>query len=646
MAASWPTPNDLYLFHEGNLFHSYRMLGSRVTTQDGVSGVLFRVWAPNAKQVWVAGDFNGWSGFQHPLEWVESSGGIWSLFIPGIGEGTVYKYQIQGADGSFRLKSDPYAFHSELRPDTASVVWSIDKYSWNDAKWQKQRKKQPSFNRPVNIYEVHLGSWKYIEPELFYDYEVMADDLIPYMLEMGYTHIELLPLAEHPFDRSWGYQATGYFSATSRYGRPEQLMAFIDRCHQNGIGVIMDWVPGHFCKDDHGLRLFDGSPLFEPADSRIAEKRGWGTLSFDFSKPEVVSYLISNAVFWMEVYHVDGIRVDAVASMINLHFDKSHEERTYNRYGGSENLEALDFIKKLNKTVFQYFPDALMIAEDSSDWPLVTAPIHVGGLGFNYKWNMGWMNDMLRYMQTETVHRKYHHNLITFSIMYAYSENFILPFSHDEVVHGKKSLLNKMPGDYWKKFANLRLLYGYMMSHPGKKLLFMGGEYGQFDEWKDLEDLDWELLEYEKHGQMHHYVKELNALYQKEPSLWQLDYDPSGFRWIDADNSEQSIISFIRAGSSEDEHIVVVSNFTEYVHYDYRIGVPEEGVYREILNSDREEFGGSHQINKQRIKAEPEPWHYLPYSIRITVPPLATVYLKYKKKSERGAPILCTTKNA
>ncbi|WP_438445685.1 1,4-alpha-glucan branching protein GlgB [Gorillibacterium sp. sgz5001074] len=636
MAVCNPTSHDLYLFHEGNLFHSYRTFGAHLETADGRAGVRFTVWAPHAVRVAVAGNFNGWDGSLHGMELLPESGGVWSLFIPELGEGDVYKYEITGADGRTRLKSDPYAFHSELRPHTASVVARLDQHQWGDAKWRRRTAKSPVFKQPVNVYEVHLGSWKYIENEVFYTYEEYARDLVEYVKEMGYTHIELLPLTEHPFDRSWGYQATGYYSATSRYGKPEQLMSFIDHCHQNGIGVLIDWVPGHFCKDDHGLRLFDGSPLYEHPDPNISEKTGWGTLAFDFSKPEVVSYLISNAVFWMDVYHVDGIRVDAVASMMSLCFDKSPDTAPRNMYGGFENLDALAFIKKMNKAVFQYFPNALMVAEDSSDYPLVTAPVHVGGLGFNYKWNMGWMNDVLKYMQKETVHRKHHHNLLTFSLMYAYSENYLLPFSHDEVVHGKKSLLNKMPGDYWQKFANLRLLYAYMMGHPGKKLLFMGGEFGQFDEWKDMEDLDWELLEYEKHQQMHGYVKQLNAVYAKEKALWEQDHHPNGFQWIDADNSGQSVLSFIRWSGSGEEHIVAVCNFTERVYHNYRIGVPAVGLYREILNTDLTPFGGSGQTNKARIQSMEEPLHGQPASISFTLPPLGAVWFKHKSNTRKG----------
>lgn len=630
MSISSPSEFDLHLFHEGSLYQAYRLLGARIMSINGCTGVEFTVWAPHARLVGVAGAFNGWDGTQNPMELLSDSGGMWRLFIPGLEEGTVYKYEITAPDGQRRLKSDPYAFYSELRPDTASIVARLDKFKWNDSRWRKKQEREPLFGRPLNIYEVHLGSWKYVESEVFYDYEFYAEELVRYVKELGYTHIELLPLTEHPFDRSWGYQTTGYYSATSRYGKPEQLMFLINHCHENGIGVILDWVPGHFCKDDHGLRLFDGTPLYEPADPNLAEKRGWGTLAFDFAKPEVVSFLISNAIFWMDVYHVDGIRVDAVASMIDLGFDQPEDQAPRNMYGGRENLDALGFLKKLNKAVFRYFPSALMIAEDSSAWPLVTAPVHAGGLGFNYKWNMGWMNDMLRYMQLETVHRKHHHNLLTFSLMYAYSENYVLPFSHDEVVHGKKSLLNKMPGDYWQKFANLRLLYAYMAAHPGKKLLFMGSEFGQFDEWKDLEDLDWELLTYPKHAEIHHYVKSLNAIYMKQKALWQLDHSQEGFRWIDADNAEQSVLSFIRQSRDGGEIMVVVCNFTERDYPDYRVGVPDSGLYQLVLNSDAAEFGGSDTQVKSRIRSEAVPFHGLPYSLQLSLPPLGAVWFKHK----------------
>ncbi len=625
-----PTAHDLHLFHEGNLHHSYRMMGAHPAQENGVTGVRFTVWAPHAKEVGISGDFNGWTADCHLMEPLLDSGGMWTLFVPGLEEGAVYKYRITGPDGRRFLKSDPYAFFSELRPRTASVVKSLEGFRWNDTRWRRKQEKEPVYAKPLNIYEVHLGSWKYIENEVFYTYEEYAQELVEYVKEMGYTHIELLPLTEHPFDRSWGYQATGYYSATSRYGQPEQLMFFINHCHENGIGVLLDWVPGHFCKDDHGLRLFDGTPLFEHPDPDIAEKRGWGTLGFDFGKPEVLSFLISNAIFWMDVYHVDGLRVDAVASMIDLAFDRDKAAAPRNAYGGNENLDALGFLKRLNKAVFQYFPGALMVAEDSSDWPMVTAPVHAGGLGFNYKWNMGWMNDVLRYMQLQPAERRHRHHLMTFSMMYAYAENYVLPFSHDEVVHGKKSLLNKMPGSYEEKFANLRVLYAYMAAHPGKKLLFMGSEFGQFDEWKDMEDLDWELVGYPMHGKTRHYVRSLNAIYMKEKAMWQQDHSPGGFQWIDADNAEQSVMSFVRWNKAGDELILAVLNFRETGYPEYRIGVPDAGIYRELLNSDAEEFGGSGGKTRSRLTTEAVPFHGQPCSIRIALPPFSALLFKHK----------------
>jgi 1,4-alpha-glucan branching enzyme len=457
----------------------------------------------------------------------------------------------------------------------------------------------------------------------------LADELIDYVVEMGYTHIELMPLAEHPFDRSWGYQATGYFSVTSRHGNPKDFMYFVDRCHSQGIGVIMDWVPGHFCKDDHGLRQFDGWPLYEYEDARKAEKVEWGTLTFDFGRPEVISYLISNAVFWMDMYHIDGIRVDAVASMLYLNFGRPAQDGVKNQWGGDDNPEAIAFLRKLNQVVFSYFPNALMMAEDSTDWPLVTAPIHDGGLGFNYKWNMGWMNDMLRYMQLDPINRRWHHKLITFSFMYTFSENYILPLSHDEVVHGKRSLLHKMPGDYWQKFANLRVLYGYMTGHPGKKLLFMGSEFGQFDEWKDLEELDWFLLkDYEMHAKTHQYVKALNHFYQKEAALWELDHHPDGFEWINPHDDSQSVVVFLRKGKKASDDLILVCNFTPVTHPDYRIGVPRAGVYQEVFNSDRVEYGGSGQANQEKLLSDQQHWHERGNSLSIVIPPLAAIYLK------------------
>ncbi|MFH5184679.1 1,4-alpha-glucan branching protein GlgB [Paenibacillus sp. TAB 01] len=638
-----PGSEDLYLFHEGSLYQSYKVMGAQFTEHEGTRGVRFTVWAPHAREVRVIGDFNFWNGSGHTLNRV-STWGVWSLFVPGVGEGEYYKYEIVTSHGTTVWKADPYAFYSELKPGTASRVYDLDGYEWKDQAWQESKRQHSAYNRPMNIYEVHMGTWKKKAEGEYYTYRELADELIDYVAHMGYTHIELLPLAEHPYDRSWGYQATGYYAVTSRFGTPKDFMYFVDRCHQTGIGVIMDWVPGHFVKDDHGLRQFDGEALYEYNDPQRAEKPEWGTLSFDFTKPEVISFLISNALFWLDKYHIDGLRVDAVASLLYLNFGKPREAWTTNEHGGDENPEAIDFLKKLNQAVFARYPQALMMAEDSSDWPLVTAPVYAGGLGFNYKWNMGWMNDMLKYMELDPLFRKGSHNLLTFSIMYTYSENYVLPLSHDEVVHGKKSLLNKMPGDYWQKFANLRALYGYMMGHPGKKLLFMGGEFGQFDEWKDLEDLDWEMLGYDSHRGMQHYVRDLNHLYLQERSLWELDHRPEGFSWIDPNDNDQSIASFIRMSSDPDDFLIIVCNFTPVTHIGFRIGVPRAGEYVERFNSDIPVYGGSGQMNISPLLTENQSWHYQPYSLRMTIPPLATVVLKPAKlrrkagtaKRERG----------
>ena len=624
--------HDIFLFHQGNLYHSYNIMGAHILVENNERGVRFTVWAPHAKSVSVVGLFNHWDGNKNPMEKINENG-IWTTFIPGLKEGDIYKYEIKTNDGNLLLKSDPYAFFSECRPNTASKIVKADNYTWGDQKWQQKKQKQNVYEEPMQIYEVHLGSWKLREDGEFFTYKQLADELVDYVANMGYTHIELLPLNEHPFDRSWGYQPTGFFSITSRYGSPNDFKHFVDRCHQKGIGVILDWVPGHFCKDDHGLRLFDGTPLYEYSDPIKAEKREWGTLTFDFGKPEVMSFLISNAIFWMDVYHIDGLRVDAVSNMLYYNHGKGdNEEIVRNSYGGYENIEAITFIRKLNETVFQYYPNALMMAEEATSWPNVSRPTYIGGLGFNFKWNMGWMNDMLKYMEMDPIYRKYHHQLITFSFFYAFSENFILPLSHDEVVHGKKSLLNKMPGDYWQKFANLRAFYGYMASHPGKKLLFMGGEIGQFSEWKDLEDIDWELLDYEMHEKMHDYVKALNQFYLKEPSLWQQDHTPDGFEWIDANNFNQSIISFIRKGKANDDQLIILCNFTPVVYENYRIGVPDLGDYEEIFNSDHSSFGGSGQVNVGLLQSQDENWHSQPYCLSIKVPPLAFVVFRLKNK--------------
>lgn len=627
MSNLYPSDHDIYLFHQGNLFHSYQMLGAHIKEYNGKNGVQFTVWAPHAVSVCVVGDFNQWNGEEHRMEKIPSSG-LWTLFIPDLQEGELYKYKIGTYFGTTIYKADPFAFYSELKPATASIVFSLEGYEWRDEDWQN-RKATP-YNQPMNIYEVHLGTWKKKEDGGYYTYRELADELIDYVAEMGYTHIEILPLFEHPYDRSWGYQITGYYAVTSRYGTPRDFMYFVDQCHQKGIGVILDWVPGHFVKDEHGLRLFDGTPLYEYADSRKAETMEWGTLSFDMGKTEVQSFLISNVVFLMEVYHIDGLRVDAVASMLYLDFGKRDGEWVPNSYGGHENLEAIAFFRKLNEAVFKYFPQALMIAEESSAWPLVSAPAYLGGLGFNFKWNMGWMNDMLRYMEMDSIYRKYHHNLLTFSFFYAFSENYILPLSHDEVVYGKKSLLNKMFGDYWQKFASLRLFYAYMMAHPGKKLIFMGGEFGQYDEWKDLEGLDWFLLDYESHRKLQIYVKELNHFYRQEKILWELDHQDDGFQWIDPHDTNQSIVTFMRKDKGGN-FIIAVSNFTPSYYEQYRIGVPYLGTYQEVWNSDQEKYFGSGKGNPNELKAEKLKWHNQPFSINIQVPPLATIMLKVMK---------------
>ena len=627
-----PSSYDFYLFREGSLFRSYRVFGTHLHEQDGVQGVRFTVWAPRAVRVGVAGTFNGWQAHLHPLE-KEQNSGVWSVFVPGAKEGDLYKYEIQGPGGAVFLKSDPYAFSSEIRPGTASRVCSLEGYPWHDDWWEQEKINRTVYNEPFLIYEVHLGSWKRREDGSFYTYRDLADELVDYALEMGYTHLEILPLSEHPLDASWGYQATGYFSVTSRFGTPHDFMYFVDRCHQKGLGVILDWVPGHFCKDAHGLRQFDGTSQYEYEDSRRSESAEWDTLHFDLGRPEVICFLISNALFWMDIYHVDGLRVDAVAGMLYLDYGKKGGDWVPNRYGGRENLEAISFLRKLNEQVFKWYPAALMIAEESTQWPQVSAPVYLGGLGFNFKWNMGWMNDILRYMQAEPLYRKWHHNLLTFPIWYAYTENFILPLSHDEVVHGKKSLLDKMPGDYWQKFANLRLILGYMMAHPGKKLLFMGTELGQFDEWKEWDSLDWNLLEYDLHRKMQHYVKELNFFYRRESSLWELDFDPEGFEWIDVDNEEQSIITFLRRGKEKGRACIVLCNFTPVVYHRYRIGVPYPGEYKEIFNSDLTVYGGSGQKN-DALKASGDGWHNRPFSLEITVPPLAMLIFEAQLKQE------------
>lgn len=619
---------DFYLFHEGTQCYSYKMLGAHLMEEEGKKGVRFSVWAPNATEVGVVGNFNDWNGQQHQMKKMNTSG-IWSVFIEDVKIGDLYKYEILTQQGEVLLKADPYGFYTEMRPNTATKVYSLEGYDWRDQDWQKEKTVGSSYQQPVNIYEVHLGSWKQKDDGEFLSYRELAHQLVEYVVDMGYTHIEILPLGEHPFDGSWGYQATGYYAVTSRYGTPHDFMYLVDQCHQKGIGVILDWVPGHFCKDEHGLRSFDGTRLYEYQEFQKAENSGWGTLNFDLGKPEVRSFLISNALFWFENFHIDGLRVDAVANMLYLDYGKKTGEWRPNQFGGNENLEAVDFIRKMNEAIFKYFPNVLMIAEESTQWPLVTAPTYCGGLGFNFKWNMGWMNDTLRYMAMDPMDRKNHHNLLTFSIMYASSENFILPLSHDEVVHGKKSLLDKMPGDYWNKFANLRAYYGFMMGHPGKKTLFMGGEFGQFIEWNEKQGLDWILLEYDMHQKFKAYVKDLNNFYRQEKSMWQKDYDNEGFQWIDADNHQQSILVFMRKGNGEQDVTLMIINFTPVVRHKYRIGVPLLGHYQEVFNSDKTIYGGSGVENGGRLQAREMRCHNQPYSMEIVVPPLAILCIKF-----------------
>ncbi len=613
-------------FHNGCNYRSYLLFGAHLEDNEHHSGVRFTVYAPRAKQVSVVGDFNQWQGDSHIMESIGSSG-IWQIFIPGLKVGMLYKFQIRTPKDEVFLKADPYAFHAEAPPNTASRIAALN-YQWGDMNWQQQKQKSSPYKKPLNIYELHLGSWRRGSNGEFLNYREIADQLIKEMLKMGYTHVELLPITEHPYDGSWGYQTTGYFAPTSRFGTPQDFMYFVDRCHQNGIGVILDWVPGHFCKDAHGLIRFDGEALYEHENSLRSENEQWGTLNFDFAKPEVRSFLISSAFFWLEVYHIDGLRVDAVSQMLYLDFAKKNKHWIPNVFGGNEHLEAIDFLKEMNEAVFKEFPNTLMIAEESSDWPLVTKPTYLGGLGFNYKWNMGWMNDILRYMEMDPIYRKWHHNLLTFSFMYAFSENYILSLSHDEVTHGKKSLIEKMPGDYWQKFANLRLLYGYMYTHPGKKLIFMGGEFGQFIEWQHQQALDWHLLGYDMHRKLYRYAAELNAFYRQEKSLWHLDHDWQGFEWIDPHDYSQSVITFMRKGECEHDFLIVVANFTPVVRENYRIGVPQLSVYQEVWNSDLEIYGGSGQKNVDLLKADNLPWHNQQYSMEIKIPPLALVCFK------------------
>ncbi|MBQ9496936.1 MAG: 1,4-alpha-glucan branching protein GlgB [Selenomonadaceae bacterium] len=618
----------LYLFHQGTNYRAYEMLGAHFVERDGKKGVRFAVWAPHAKSVSVVGDFNNWDNRVNRMIQLED-GETWEIFIEGLKQGDLYKYAILPPNGPHILKDDPYGFWAEKRPKTASKIYDLEGYDWQDGEWQQFKKKHSSYTHPMLIYEVHAGSWQRKDRE-YLTYRELADKLIKYVVEMNYTHIEFMPLTEHPLDNSWGYQTTGYFAVTSRYGEPNDFRYLVETAHKNGIGVIMDWVPGHFCKDSHGLREFDGVNLYESDNTQLSENRGWGTINFDYGRTEVQSFLISNALFWFDEFHIDGLRIDGVANMLYLNFGREEGEWTPNRYGDTGNLEAVDFLKKLNETVFKYNPQALMMAEESTSWPLISKPVYMGGMGFNYKWNMGWMNDMLDYVSLDPIYRKWNHDKVTFSFMYAFAENFILPLSHDEVVHGKRSLIEKMPGEYEQKFAGLRCFFGYWMAHPGKKLLFMGGEFAQFIEWNENDSLDWHLVEqYKKHTQMLEYSRALNKFYRENKSLWQVDFDWNGFQWIDCNDNDNSIVSFIRKAEDSSEYLIAVCNFTPNAHEGYRIGVPDKGSYVEVFNSDAEEFGGSGIKNSSVLLTEEIPYHNRSHSITLTVPPLATIYLKH-----------------
>lgn len=611
----------VYLFHEGKNYEAYRFFGVHKIKKGTYA---FRVWAPHAVGVAVAGDFNDWSETANPMTLIAPE--IWEAVVDGVSKYDCYKYAIQTADGRLLMKADPYAVHQETRPGTASKVYDLPSYKWTDSDWFARQKEVSVLDKPVNIYEIHFGSWKQHEDGTFLTYREMADTLVPYVKDMGYTHIEMMPIMEYPFDGSWGYQVTGYFAPTSRYGVPEDLMYFMNTCHKAGIGVILDWVPAHFPKDAHGLYAFDGDCTYEYSDLKKGEHKEWGTRVFDYGKNEVRSFLISSAMYWADLFHFDGIRVDAVASMLYLDYGREPGEWTPNKDGGNENYEAVDFFRQLNSAVLTRHPSMMMIAEESTAWPMITMPPDVGGLGFNFKWNMGWMNDMLRYMSLDPLFRKGNHDCITFSFFYAFSENFVLPISHDEVVHGKCSLINKMPGDYEQKFAGLRAFYGYMMTHPGKKLLFMGQEFAQFIEWNENQQLDWMLLGYDRHAQMQEYVRRLNHLYQETPALWEEDFSWEGFQWIVPDDSSQNVVVFLRRDKKGGE-VIAVCNFAPVLRPDYKFGVPRAGQYAELINSDAEEFGGTGQHNAP-VRAKKQPMHGFDYSISLRVPPMSAVILR------------------
>ena len=625
---------DRHLYNHGTHYEIYEKLGAHLTEINGVAGTLFRVWAPSARRVSVIGNFNFWDGRVHQMR-VLGSSGIWELFIPDVGQGEIYKYEIRTPTDGIVEKADPYQFYAEVRPKSASIVWNINDYDWHDEAWIAKRKATNFYDNPAAIYEVHLGSWRRdpADPERFLSFRELADSLIPYVKKMGFTHIELLPVMEHPLDESWGYQTTGYYSTSSRFGTPQDFMYFVDCCHQNDIGVIVDWVPSHFPTDGHSLARFDGTALYEHEDPRQGTQPEWKTLIFNYSRHEVENFLIGNALFWLDKFHIDGIRVDAVASMLYLDYGRKDDNWVPNPYGGKENLEAIQFIKHLNAIVYQRFPDVVMIAEESTSFYGVSKPTDHGGLGFGYKWNMGWMNDMLDYFGRDSLYRKFHHNNLTFSLLYAFSENFVLPLSHDEVVHGKRSLLSKMPGDQWQQFANLRLLFFFLWTHPGKKLLFMGGEFGQLSEWYCKVSLDWHLAEQEAlHHQLQYYVQKLNTMYKEQKALWEIDFTIEGFRWLDFKDVDRSIISFARFGKDPADHLVCLLNMTPESHHSYKLGVPEQVEYKEVFCSDEDSYGGSNLGNPDIKVPIAEPYGEADYHILVTVPPLAGIIFKPVRK--------------
>jgi 1,4-alpha-glucan branching enzyme len=617
---------DLYLLVEGTHYRAYEKLGAHLTERDGRRGVHFAVWAPNAKLVSVIGTFNDWNPQANSMR--PSSAGVWEGFVPDIGQGASYKYHIESRQSDYKVdKADPYGFAAEIRPRTASRVWNLEDYAWHDDSWMTNRARKNGLGSAISIYELHLGSWRRVPEEgnRWLSYRELAPLLATYVHDAGFTHVEFLPIMEHPFDGSWGYQTTGYFAPTSRFGTPADFMYLVDYLHQQEIGVILDWVPAHFPRDEAGLGYFDGSHLYEHADPRQGEQPDWNTFVFNYGRNEVQNFLTANALFWLDKYHVDGLRVDAVAAMLYLDYGRREGQWVPNRYGGKENIDAIHFLRALNEHVYAAFPDVTMIAEESTSWPQVSRPIYVGGLGFGLKWNMGWMHDTLNYMSLDPVFRNFHQNEITFSLVYAFAENFILPFSHDEVVYGKGSMLRKMPGDDWQKFANLRLLYGYMFGHPGKKLLFMGNEFGQWSEWNHDASLDWLLLKEPFHAGLKHWVRDLNALYRGQPLLHEMDFNPAGFEWVDCKDSQRSIISFLRRGRNPNDQLLFVCNFTPVVRQNYRVGVPLDCYWKEVLNSDAALYGGSGQGNFGGLAAAPLPIHGRPFSLNMTLPPLGIV---------------------